>query len=359
MSAISHEQTIVFTERDYQQEKRYSVIVPAYNAEKTLGACLEALLQQSVNCDKYEIIVVDDGSTDRTIEVANGYSARVLGQNHLGPACARNLGAKVAIGDFLLFTDADCIPTFNWIEEIVRPLENDPLVAGVKGSYRTFQANLIARVAQVEFEEKYARLRRQKCIDFVDTGSAAFRKETFWEMGGFDPGFPSASNEDTELSFNLVSRGWNLIFAETAIVYHKHPESLAPYLLRKWRHGYWRVRVYRSYPSKLAGDSYTPRSTQLQMATSVITLLGVLLPGLRGYAIVSGLIFFLATLPFVRRGFAVSRAVAFVIPFIFFLRSIALGIGLVTGALMLPFGRRRLRRYSVSPNRDTTKAQER
>lgn len=205
-----------------EKKPRYSVIVPAYNATSTIEGCLQALLDQSTPRDLYEVIVVDDSSTDGTAEVAERYPLLVLRRPHTGPGGARNFGAEVAVGTYLLFTDADCVPVHSWIEEIVRPLEVDRTVAAAKGVYRTQQTNLIARFCQVEFEEKYARMRRQQQIDFVDTYSAAFRRDAFWQGGAFDPAFTALANEDTQLSFNLASQGRRLVFAEKAVVYHRH-----------------------------------------------------------------------------------------------------------------------------------------
>ncbi|MHB1132133.1 MAG: glycosyltransferase family 2 protein [Chloroflexota bacterium] len=313
----------------------YSVVVPAYNAADTLGACLEALLCQSLPRARYEVIVVDDGSSDATATVAGRYPVRVLCQAHAGPAVARNRGARVAKGEYLLFTDADCAPAPTWLAEIVRPLEGDSRVAGVKGVCRTAQAGLMARLGQVELEEKYARLRQKPCIDFVDTYSAAFRRDAFWEAGGFDPAFPEASNEDTALSFALAERGWRLVFNDRALVEHHQPDSLGAYLRRKWRHGYWRAPVYRRFPGKLAGDSYTPRSTQVQFAAALATL--ALLPcrRTRPWALCTLLVFLGAALPFARRALPSGGDVALATPAILFLRSLALGLGLLGGALRL------------------------
>jgi cellulose synthase/poly-beta-1,6-N-acetylglucosamine synthase-like glycosyltransferase len=322
-----------------QQEHaiRYSVIVPAYNAQQTLEACLKALADQSVPAETFEVIVVDDGSTDATAEVAERYPVRVLRQAHAGPATARNLGARVARGRYLLFTDADCIPTRDWIEQITRPLEADERVAGVKGTYRTGQTSLVARFAQVEFEEKYAHLRQAESIDFIDTGSAAFRRDAFWEIGGFDARFRAASNEDTQLSFSLVARGWRLAFADRATVYHKHSESLTRYVLRKWRHGFWRVQVYQRHPAKMTGDSYTPRSTQLQFAGVVLAMALAPLRPSRRFAPLGLLLFLIGTVPFVRRAWSVGWDVAAATPFILLARALALASGLALGTLAAPF----------------------
>src|SRR5690242_19491312 len=123
---------------------RASVIIPAYNAVRTLPATLTALRAQTYPADRLEVIVVDDGSTDATAEVAAAGGARVLRQANAGPAAARNRGAAAASGDFVLFTDADCEPIPTWVERMVAPFA-DPAVVGVKGVYRTRQHSPVAR----------------------------------------------------------------------------------------------------------------------------------------------------------------------------------------------------------------------
>jgi glycosyltransferase involved in cell wall biosynthesis len=309
----------------------YSVIVPAYNAASTIERCLQALLQQSLPPDSYEVIVVDDGSTDETSGLASRFPVRLLRQPHAGPACARNQGALAASGQYLLFTDADCVPNPSWIEQITRPFEADQRVAAVKGAYRSVQPELMARFGQLELEAKYAYLRRQRTIDFVDTGSAAFRVDAFWELGGFEPQFLDPSNEDTQLSFGLVAGGWRLVFAEQAAVGHQHVTSLAGYLRRKWRHGYWRVRVYHRYPKKMLGDSYTPRSMQLQFLGAVATVAFSALPRARVLAGLGAAVFLLGALPFVRQALPRGWGLAAATPVLLYLRALALGAGLAHG----------------------------
>ncbi|MEA3348565.1 MAG: glycosyltransferase, partial [Pseudomonadota bacterium] len=207
----------------------YSIIVPAYNEARRLKSCLEALQKQTINRNNYEIIVVDDGSTDATASLALSLGVSCISQTNAGPATARNRGVEAAKGAIILFTDADCIATGNWLEEMVQPF-NDASVKGVKGAYRSRQKELAARFAQAEFMDRYELLKRQPSIDMVDTHAAAFRRRTFIEMGGFDESFPVANNEDTDFSYRLSSAGKQLLFNPDAIVYHSHPKTLGHYL---------------------------------------------------------------------------------------------------------------------------------
>jgi cellulose synthase/poly-beta-1,6-N-acetylglucosamine synthase-like glycosyltransferase len=344
---------------------RYSVIVPAFNAAEDLGRCLRALAEQTVDRSLYEVVVVDDGSTDNTAAVASAFAesveapaVRLVRLPHGGPAAARNRGARAARGDILLFTDADCEPMPDWIAEIARPLESDPNVAAAKGVYQTRQTTLVARFTQLELEEKYARLRSRDSIDFVDTYSAAFRLDAFWSGGAFDPSFPAASNEDTLLSFNLASAGHRLVFAERAVVYHRHAESLRHYLLRKMRHGFYRTRVYRLHPGKIRGDSYTPRSTQLQLAAACLLPLALLAWGIGGSALPAlgvTLLFLASTGPFVRRAIPAGPGLTLIVPGILLLRAWSLALGLGAGAISLIRTRRPTIDAAALPGRDTAR----
>ena len=173
-----------------------------------------------------EILVVNDGSTDNTVNVVERYSGvRLITQANAGPAAARNHGAIEAQGTIILFTDDDCVPMPEWLNAMLRPFE-DPEVVGVKGVYRTTQKSLVARFVQIEYEDRYRLMAGLSSIDFIDTYSAAFRRERFLEMTGYDTSFPIACAEDIELSYRMSARGWKMRFVPGAIVYHTHADTL-------------------------------------------------------------------------------------------------------------------------------------
>ena len=129
-----------------------SVIITAYNAEETIGRCLQALENQSIDKSLYEVIVVDDGSEDNTADIARGFNCKVVSQKQGGPAKARNSGVYQSTGDIILFTDSDCEPDKNWIEEMVKPFDN-PEIIGVKGIYKTKQESTVARFIQIKWKK--------------------------------------------------------------------------------------------------------------------------------------------------------------------------------------------------------------
>ncbi len=339
---------------------RVSVIVPAFNAASTLERCLTALAAQtSPRCaaksrgkeelgttadsshdvaPDYEIIVVDDGSTDATAEIAARFpTVRLIRAEHRGAAAARNCGARAARGDLLLFTDADCEPTAQWIETLCAALA-DPHVAGAKGTYRTRQREWVARFVQLEYEEKYARMRRAATIDFIDTYSAAYRRDVFLANNGFDESFPTASVEDQEFSFRLAEQGHAMVFAPDAVVYHRHAATLAAYARRKFRIGYWKVLVHRRHPGKMLRDTHTPPTLRIQMGLFlvivVVTLVALFAPV--AWWLVGALVaaFALSAVPLIVFIARRDASVALVAPLLILLRAAALGAGWLAGSML-------------------------
>lgn len=314
-----------------------SVVIPVFNGGASLAGCLDALDNQTVDRELYEVIVVDDGSRDGSASIAASHGSSVVRQRHQGAASARNTGARQARGDILLFTDADCEPAPDWIEKMLTRFE-DPELVGVKGAYKTRQSSLVARFAQAEFEEKYDRMKRRPVIDFVDTYSAGYRRDTFRRIGGFDPAIRYV--EDQELSFRLALAGCKLQFEPAAVVYHQHPVSVWQYCLRKAQFARWKVGVLRNYPSKLVSDSYTPWTQKAQIillpalaCLSLATAAGALNWRLLLIPAVLGL---LSALPLGIRAARQGWRVALVSPVLTLLRAVALGLGLLWGLTHRP-----------------------
>ena len=313
-----------------------TVIVPAYNAAGTLPSCLTALANQSYPRTAYEVIVVDDGSTDATAAIAHDAGVSVITQPNAGPAAARNAGIRAGSGDIILFTDADCEPVVDWIAQMVAPMA-DIDFAGVKGSYRTRQSAVVARLAQCEFEERYDRQERLLVIDFVDSYAAAFRAMVLREVGGFDPAFPYANNEDVDLSYRIARLGHRLVFNRKAVVYHRHVTSWRAYIRLKIRRGYWRVMALKMHPDKALRDSYTPQLLKLQVlliyAMMALSLATLLWRPFEWIAAIVMLSLCLSTIPFARLVWRCDRAVTPWAPFFILARSVAFSFGIIGGII--------------------------
>ena len=254
-------------------ELRASVIIPAYNAESVLPRCLKALESQTIPSDQYEVIVVDDGSTDKTAELAQKGGARILRLEHEGPAAARNAGAQIARADILVFTDADCEPAPDFLEHILEPF-GAPIVSGARGVYRTQQKSLIARFVQLEYEERFQRIAKVEkehgTVDALDTSYAAYRRDVFIAAGGFDTRFLHAAVEDHELSFRLAREGHVFRFVPTAVVYHEHVDSLTRYARRKFKIGFWKAFLAKQYPEYALSDAHTTQSQKFQIIMAAL-----------------------------------------------------------------------------------------
>ncbi len=314
-----------------------SVVIPVRNGENVLPRCLRALAEQSVPRSDYEIVVVDDGSTDRTGQVARDFGVRLVGQPPQGPSVARNRGVEEALAPIVLFTDADCAPARDWIERMLEPF-SDPTVAGVKGAYTSGQKSITARFVQREYESKYERMAAFATIDFIDTYSAGFRREVFLAAGGYDPSYETASVEDQEFSFRLHERGAKMLFVPEARVDHYHVDRWLKYLRKKFKIGYYKALLLIQHPDRIKGDSHTPRSLQLQILMlygMVAFLVGSMVFPLLSVGAAVLFAAFLASIVPLAAGLIRKKdyGILAASPVFIALRSLGLGGGLIRGAI--------------------------
>jgi glycosyltransferase involved in cell wall biosynthesis len=313
-----------------------SIVMPAYNAERTISDCLKSLAEQDFKGD-YEVVVVDDGSTDSTPDISSRFeNVRLIRQENAGPAAARNRGAKEAKGDIILFTDSDCVPEKDWVSQMMRSFEEDPDISGVKGRYMTRQKELVARFVQLEYEDKYDYMKRHKYIDFIDTYSAGFKKGVFLQMQGYDSEFPVACAEDVELSYRMSRQGHKMVFNPSAVVYHIHPNGLWDYLKKKYKFAYWRMLAVKKNPDKLVKDTHTPQLMKFQAllppAVAVVLAAAALNAKALYLALALFALFMATTVPFTVKAISKDTPVGLVSPVLLFLRAAAQFLGIVGGA---------------------------
>jgi len=255
-----------------------SVIVPMFNAENTIIQALNGLETQTIN--EFEVVVVDDGSTDNSSGLLSKFQnqsklqIKLIKQSNAGPAKARNAGVGQSVGNIIIFLDSDCVPPANWLEEMVRPLGGK--IVGCNCGYKVKnKENLIARYIDYEIAKRHENL-KGKTVDTIGSYSASFFKDIFVKANGFSTEYTVASGEDFDLGFNIKKIGYDLFFTDRTFVYHYHPDSLRKYLKQQYGRGYWRVKLYlRNKKRILKGDSYTGHEAQIQFILSSLVLVSM------------------------------------------------------------------------------------
>lgn len=214
--------------------KSVTVIVPAYDARNTIGACIESLLGQTRQPD--ELIIVDDCSRDDTAQVALKYGVKVIKlEKNSGPGVARNIGAAAAAGEILAFTDSDCVAPADWLERIVAALDAPGVVAATGGYAGAVQDGFLTRLQHLTIRQRQSALPPE--IDSTITSNFACLKSAFASVGGFplyylkrDPAKPIWGNEDEELGFLLARAGGKIRWMPDNGVLHLFRPSLRGYL---------------------------------------------------------------------------------------------------------------------------------
>jgi len=203
---------------------RGSVIVPVYNNARDIGECLSALTACSAFTT--EIIVVDDASTDESPSVAASLGARVLRlPKNSGPSAARNYGARQAVGEILLFVDADVLVMPSHIDRLLTVLEEQPNIAAIFGSYdaEPRASGLISGYRNLLHHFMHQNGNQEASTFWA--GCGAIRRSVFEEIGGFDEKqFRHSSIEDIELGYRLRRAGYRILLDKRVQATH----------LKKW-----------------------------------------------------------------------------------------------------------------------------
>jgi glycosyltransferase involved in cell wall biosynthesis len=200
-------------------QESITVIIPAYNAERHLGQCLEAF-RQSHDLD-FEMIVVDDGSEDKTREIAAQYGAKVLASAaRSGPACARNLGAKHASGTILYFIDSDVCVKPESISKVKARFNTDLEMAALIGSYDMTPKSADFLSQYRNLMHAYVHQHGSEQAWTFWSGCGAIRKEVFMEMSGFSEDYGRPAIEDIELGYRLVRAGRKIVLDHSLLVTH-------------------------------------------------------------------------------------------------------------------------------------------
>ena len=275
--------------------ERVTLVIPGRNCRGTIRQCLDAMVPilSDPAARLEEIIFVDDGSTDDTAEIVQGYPVRLVRGTGAGRGAARNLGWQEVRTPLVWFVDSDCVAEPNALVRLL-PHMDDPKVGGVSGSYGIMNPeSLLACMIHEEIIERHLRMGTR--VDFLATFNVLYRKEALERVGGFDEKYLRA--QDAELSFRVQAAGYELHFELNSRVKHYHSTRWLRYLRAQREQGYWRVWLHLAYPRHNKGDSYSGLTDHMQPPLAMVSLVGLLLvlvPGVR----------WLAAVPFVLLGVA-------------------------------------------------------
>lgn len=252
----------------------FSIVIPTYNSSRMLRRCLDSI--KKIEYPDFEIIVVDDGSTDDTADMVKEYSnVRYVYQENQGPAAARNRGVAEAAGDLIFFTDADCVLPPDILSRYAS-IFAESSYAGVGGGYRTLnKESKVARYIGWEIAFRHDRARPMETKAF-GTYNAVFVRQAFVDTGGFDTGFTMASGEDFDLCYRLVNDGRQLGFDPDIFVYHEHPDSIGKYLKQQLKRGETRLHNVFRHKRAAISDNYVGKNEKWQP----VLLCGIISGGL-------------------------------------------------------------------------------
>ena len=226
-----------------------SVVVAAYNAAATLGECLASI--RELNYPDYETIVVDDGSTDSTSEIANQAGVRTIRVEHNGLAAARNTGVEAASGEVIAFIDADARADRDWLYHLIETItRRDAAAASGPNFAPDPHSARAAAMAAAPGLPREVRAGDDRLAQLCGC-NMAITKAALLKVGGFDPMFTNAG-DDVDLSWRLEASTETLAYAPGAVVIHERRATLAAYLRQQRGYGTGEGLLYRKYPLRTA-----------------------------------------------------------------------------------------------------------
>lgn len=252
----------------------YSIIVPVYNRPEEIRELLESLTQQTY--DQFEVILVDDGSTDRCETIARAFSERLtlsyFWKENSGPGLTRNFGAKKSSNDFFIFFDSDCIIPTHYMETVDQYLEQHDIDAygGPDRADTSFTYTQKAiNYSMTSFLTTGGIRGGNKSIDrfYPRSFNMGISREGFAEVGGFSS---MRFGEDVDLSLRLEEADLHSILIEEAYVYHKRRTTLKSFFKQVFNSGIARYNLTRRHPGSLKLVHLLPSAFVLYLATTIL-----------------------------------------------------------------------------------------
>jgi glycosyltransferase involved in cell wall biosynthesis len=226
---------------------KISVIVCSYNGARTLRQCLNAVA--ALDYPNYEVIVVNDGSTDDTPAIAQGYPVRLINQPNKGLSAARNVGLAVSDGDIVAYIDDDAFPHRYWLRYFAAAFDRSTHV-GVGGpNLPPVGDGLVAECIAAAPGNPLHVLLSDEIAEHIPGCNMAYRKEALIAIDGFDTRFRTAG-DDVDLCWRLQDRGWTIGFCPAAVVWHHRRNSIRSYWKQQYGYGKAEALLEDKWPQR-------------------------------------------------------------------------------------------------------------
>jgi glycosyltransferase involved in cell wall biosynthesis len=223
---------------------KISIVIPVRNEEVKIEGCLRAVFNQTQQ--PFEVIVVDGHSTDSTITKAKEFPVAILFENYHTRAGACKVGVENATGEFIAFTDADCLPDTGWLENLIKEFDNN--IVGVGGriknkgkglwevSINLSMGTFLGSGNSVQGRE----FNERRYVNSISGCNCMYRKKDILSIGGFDVELTTA--EDTKLNAKLLTIG-KILYTPNAIVFHDHRRGIRAFAKRMYQYGMGRAQA--------------------------------------------------------------------------------------------------------------------
>ena len=225
-----------------------SVVVCVYNGERTIDSCLASL--EKLNYPNYEVIVVNDGSTDETRQIAESYDTiRLVNQENQGLSAARNVGIQAATGEIIAFTDADCMADPDWLTYLVARFQSSEFGAVGGPNFSPPDDSFVASCVAVSPGAPTHVLLDDEAAEHIPGCNMAFRREALEAIKGFDPIF-RAAGDDVDLCWRLQNKGYKIGFSPAAVVWHFRRNTVRDYLKQQRGYGKAEALLFFKHPCR-------------------------------------------------------------------------------------------------------------
>ncbi len=268
--------------KDLEQLPSVSIVIPVKDRAADLRSCLTSIQALDYPQDKLEVVVVDDGSSDPTPEVAKEFGALLVESGAVGggPALARNKGAAIAGGEILAFIDSDCTASTDWLAELL-PVFSDPNVAAVGGWVDGMHHG--SALDRYEAVMSSLNLGRREMVGgaggdtfYLPSCNLLMRKAAFSAAGGFRS--EMQVGEDVDLTWRLRDAGWSIRYLPLGTVYHAHRSQLWPFMKRRFDYGTSEGLLQQLHPVRGKKMLLPPMLTSILLLLAVALVCLTLLP---------------------------------------------------------------------------------